>query len=100
VRRAAADCGARILLDGTQAVGCLPLCADDYDYDYTVCHGYKWLLSPHGACFLTVRPDAEETLSPAFARWYSGDNPWEPCYGPVLRQAPGARLDTTLAALA
>lgn len=89
IRAAAAAHGARTLLDGTQAVGWLPLCADDYDY--VVCHGYKWLCSPHGACFLTVRAGAEETLSPAFAGWYAADDPWESCYGPIDRLAPGAR---------
>lgn len=89
IRAAAAGHGARVLLDGTQSVGWLPLRADDYDY--VVCHGYKWLLSPHGACFLTVRAGAEPTLSPAFAGWYAADDPWESCYGPIARLAPGAR---------
>ncbi|MFF6960173.1 aminotransferase class V-fold PLP-dependent enzyme [Streptomyces sp. NPDC008317] len=89
IRAAAAAHGARTLLDGTQSVGWLPLCADDYDY--VVCHAYKWLLSPHGACFLTVRAGAEPTLSPGFAGWYAADDPWEWCYGPVTRLAPGAR---------
>lgn len=89
IRAAAAAHGARTLIDGTQAVGWLPLCADDYDY--VVTHGYKWLVSPHGACFLTVREDAEHTLSPAFAGWYAAEDPWADCYGPVARLAPGAR---------
>lgn len=89
VRAAAAAHGARVLLDGTQSVGWLPVCADDYDY--VICHGYKWLLSPHGACFLTVRPDAEPTLSPAFAGWYAGDDPWQSAYGPIAQLAPAAR---------
>jgi selenocysteine lyase/cysteine desulfurase len=89
IRSAARAVGARVLVDGTQSVGWLPLCADDYDY--VVCHGYKWLVSPHGACFLTVRDGAEETLSPAFAGWYAADDPWESCYGPIERLAPGAR---------
>jgi selenocysteine lyase/cysteine desulfurase len=88
--RAAADRhGARVLLDATQSVGWLPL--DASRYDYVVCHGYKWLLGPHGACFLTVAEGAEPTLSPAFAGWYAGDDPWGSCYGPVARLAPGAR---------
>lgn len=81
--------GARVLVDGTQSVGWLPVPADMYDY--LVCHGYKWLLTPHGACFLTVREGAEDTLSPAFAGWYSAADPWADCYGPVDHLAPGAR---------
>jgi len=89
IRAAAGAAGARVLLDGTQAVGWLPLCADDYDY--VIAHGYKWLVGPHGACFLTVREGAEETLSAGFAGWYAADDPWESCYGPIERLAPGAR---------
>lgn len=89
IREAAAAHGARTLVDATQAVGWLPLRAGDHDY--VVCHGYKWLLSPHGACFLTVREGAEETVSPGFAGWYAGADPWASCYGPVERLAPGAR---------
>ncbi|WP_333771382.1 aminotransferase class V-fold PLP-dependent enzyme [Streptomyces sp. IBSBF 2435] len=89
IRAAAAEHGARTLLDATQSMGWLPL--DAADYDYVVCHGYKWLVSPHGACFLTVRPGAEPTLSPAFTGWYGADDPWGSCYGPITDLAPGAR---------
>ncbi|MFG1808847.1 aminotransferase class V-fold PLP-dependent enzyme [Streptomyces sp. NPDC049040] len=89
IRAAAAAHGARTLLDATQAIGWLPI--DAGDYDYVVCHGYKWLVSPHGACFLTIRPGAESTLSPAFTGWYGADDPWASCYGPVAELAPGAR---------
>ncbi|CAG6391549.1 aminotransferase class V-fold PLP-dependent enzyme [Streptomyces cocklensis] len=89
IRAAAEAHGARVLVDATQAIGWLPL--DATAYDYVVCHGYKWLVSPHGACFLTVRPGAESTLSPAFTGWYGADDPWASCYGPVADLAPGAR---------
>lgn len=89
IRAAAGAAGARVLVDGTQSVGWLPMRADAYDY--VVCHGYKWLVSPHGACFLTVREGAEGTLSGTFAGWYAGDDPWVSCYGPIERLAPGAR---------
>jgi selenocysteine lyase/cysteine desulfurase len=89
IRAAAEAHGARVLLDATQAAGWLPL--DAMAYDYVVCHGYKWLVSPHGACFLTVRPGAEPTLSPVFTGWYGADDPWGACYGPVADLAPGAR---------
>ncbi len=89
IREAAAAHGARVLVDATQAVGWLPLRAGDYDY--VVCHAYKWLLSPHGACFLTVREEAEGTLATGFAGWYAGEDPWRSCYGPIERLAPGAR---------
>jgi selenocysteine lyase/cysteine desulfurase len=89
IRAAAAAVGARTLVDGTQAVGWLPI--DPGQYDFTITHGYKWLVSPHGACFLTVAGHAEQALSPAFAGWYAAEDPWAGTYGPVARLAPGAR---------
>ncbi|MEU3461554.1 aminotransferase class V-fold PLP-dependent enzyme [Streptomyces sp. NPDC006733] len=89
IRAAAAAHGARTLVDATQAAGWLPLRADDFDY--LVCGSFKWLLGAHGVSFLTVRPGCEDGLSPAFAGWYAGDDPWSECYGPVTRLATTAR---------
>ncbi|WP_328468174.1 aminotransferase class V-fold PLP-dependent enzyme [Streptomyces sp. NBC_00448] len=88
IRSAAAAAGARVLIDGTQSVGWLPLCADDYDF--VVAHGYKWLVSPHGACFLTVREGAEGALSAGSAGWYAAADRWANCYGPIERFAAAA----------
>jgi selenocysteine lyase/cysteine desulfurase len=89
LRAAAAAAGARVLVDATQSAGWLPM--DAGGYDYVVAHGYKWLVGPHGACFMTVREGAEETLASGFAGWYAADDPWGSCYGPIARLAPGAR---------
>jgi selenocysteine lyase/cysteine desulfurase len=86
---AIAASGAPTLIDGTQAVGWLPLDASRFDF---VCvAGYKWLLSPRGTAFMSVRPDRLEALSPAAPGWYSGDDPWQSLYGKPLRLAPDAR---------
>ncbi|MFI0898760.1 aminotransferase class V-fold PLP-dependent enzyme [Streptomyces sp. NPDC020983] len=97
IRAAAAAHGARTLVDATQSVGWLPL--DASQDDYVVCHGYKWLTSPHGAAFLTVRPGAEDTLAPTFAGWYAAADPGASIYGPVAELAPGARRFDTRPAL-
>lgn len=98
IRAAAAAHGARTLVDATQSAGWLPL--DASLDDYVVCHGYKWLASPHGAAFLTVRPGAEDTLAPTFAGWYAAADPDTSIYGPVTELAPGARrFDTRPACL-
>ncbi|MCZ4120571.1 aminotransferase class V-fold PLP-dependent enzyme [Streptomyces sp. H39-S7] len=89
IRAAAAAHGARTLVDATQAAGWLPLSASDDDY--VVCGSFKWLLGAHGVSFLTVRPGSEDGLSPAFAGWYAGDDPWAECYGPITRLAATAR---------
>ncbi|MEV0917344.1 aminotransferase class V-fold PLP-dependent enzyme [Streptomyces sp. NPDC049967] len=89
VRAAAAAHGARTLLDATQSAGWLPL--DAGAYDYTVAGGYKFLLCPRGASFLTVTEEAQESLPPVFAGWVSAADRWGSTYGPVAAFAPDAR---------
>lgn len=89
VRAAAAAHGARTLLDATQSAGWLPL--DAGAYDYTVAGGYKFLLCPRGASFLTVTEEAQQSLRPVFAGWVSAEDRWGSTYGPVAELAPDAR---------
>jgi selenocysteine lyase/cysteine desulfurase len=92
IRDAAAAAGALTLVDATQAAGWLPFRAADYDI--TVTGTYKWLLSPRGTAFLTVRPELLERVRPLYAGWYAGDVPWDTIYGLPLRLATDAsRLD-------
>ncbi len=81
--------GTRVLLDTTQAVGWLPV--DAGRFAYTVCAGYKWLLSPRGTAYFTVRRELLDDLIPHAAGWYAGDKPWSSIYGAPLRLAPDAR---------
>jgi selenocysteine lyase/cysteine desulfurase len=89
LRSAAAAAGARVLLDATQAVGWFPLSLEWADW--VVGGSYKWLLSPRGAAWLAVRPDAMDLTSPAAANWYAGEDPWQTVYGLPLRLAADAR---------
>jgi selenocysteine lyase/cysteine desulfurase len=89
ILRAAADVGALTLCDVTQAVGWLPVRAADYDV--TVCAAYKWLCSPRGVAFMTVRPGVVPRLRPVLAGWYAGDPVWDSIYGPTMTLAPLAR---------
>jgi len=79
----------RILLDTTQAVGWLPVEAGRFAY--TVCGGYKWLLSPRGTAYFTVAPEFLDGLVPHAAGWYAGEQPWSSIYGSPLRLAADAR---------
>ncbi|MEU1788734.1 aminotransferase class V-fold PLP-dependent enzyme [Streptomyces sparsogenes] len=88
IRTAARAHGARLLVDGSQGAGWLPMDADEADY--TVCVGYKWLLCPRGVAFLTV-PEDLGGLTPVFAGWAAGEKPWDSCYGPVEELARSAR---------
>ncbi len=86
---AAAAHGARVVVDATQACGWLPV--DASRIDALSCSAYKWLCSPRGTAFMSVRPELAETLTPLAAGWYAGDDPYASFYGAPLRLAPGAR---------
>ncbi|BDI23047.1 aminotransferase class V-fold PLP-dependent enzyme [Herbiconiux sp. L3-i23] len=77
------------LCDTTQAVGVLPV--DASPWDATICHSYKWLCSPRGVAFLTLRSRLADLLVPTQAGWYAGDDPWANCYGPAMSLATDAR---------
>jgi selenocysteine lyase/cysteine desulfurase len=86
---AAAHHGARTLVDLTQGMGWLPV--DCTRFDYTVCAAYKWLLSPRGTAFFTIRPERRDELVPHAAGWYAGEDVHASYYGAPLRLAGSAR---------
>ncbi|QIK64401.1 aminotransferase class V-fold PLP-dependent enzyme [Leucobacter viscericola] len=88
IQRAAAAVGARTCVDLTQSLGWLPIGAGDFDY--TVCHAYKWLCAPRGTAFLTVRAGLDDTLTPIAAGWCSADDVWGSCYAGHTPLAAGA----------
>ncbi|MEU6487024.1 aminotransferase class V-fold PLP-dependent enzyme [Streptomyces sp. NPDC046887] len=90
VREAASAHGARILLDATQAAGWLPLEAGAYDY--TVTSAYKFLLSPRGVSFLTVREDAQESLRPLAPGLFAAETRDE-MYGALTLARSARRFD-------
>jgi selenocysteine lyase/cysteine desulfurase len=87
--RACAATGTKVMLDTTQAAGWLPI--DAGRFAYTVCHGYKWLLAPHGTAYLTVQRDLFDDITPHAAGWYAGADRWNSIYGAPLRLAVDAR---------
>ena len=91
---AAGQVGAQVLLDTTQSCGWLPV--DCSRVDYSVCAAYKWLLSPRGVAFMSVRPERLAALTPHAACWYAGGDIWSSIYGSPLRLSTDARrLDTS-----
>jgi selenocysteine lyase/cysteine desulfurase len=81
-------------VDATQACGWLPL--DASRFDVVACHAYKWLMSPRGTAFMTVRPGHLDRIVPAGAGWYAGEDVHSSYFGPPLRLAASARrLDTS-----
>jgi selenocysteine lyase/cysteine desulfurase len=89
VAGAAAAHGARVVVDATQACGWLPL--DATRVDALACSAYKWLCSPRGTAFVSLRPELADTLTPLAAGWYAGVDPYASFYGTTLRLAPEAR---------
>lgn len=86
--------GARIFLDGTQAVGGFPVEVEGIDY--LVAHSYKWLLSPRGLAFLYVRPERLEEITPWLAGWKSRANAFEDYYGAPELASDSRRLDVSI----
>jgi selenocysteine lyase/cysteine desulfurase len=89
VLEAAAAHDARLVVDATQACGWLPV--DATRIDLLACSAYKWLCSPRGTAFMSVRPELHERLTPIAAGWYAGEDPHSSYYGPPLRLAAHAR---------
>lgn len=86
--------GAQTYVDLTQSLGWLPVGASEFDF--SVCHAYKWLCSPRGTTFFTVREGLEGTLTPLAAGWYSADDVWSSCYAEHTPLAAGAgRFDVS-----
>jgi cysteine desulfurase / selenocysteine lyase len=46
--------GIAFLVDGSQAVGAIPVDVKKLNVHFLVCCGYKWLLSPYGTGFFYV----------------------------------------------
>jgi selenocysteine lyase/cysteine desulfurase len=86
--------GARLFVDGTQAVGALP--TDLEGVDYLVTHAYKWLLSPRGLTFMYVRPERREEIVPWTAGWKSCPEPYEDYYGLPELTEDARRLDVSV----
>jgi selenocysteine lyase/cysteine desulfurase len=82
------------LVDATQAVGWLPI--DANRFDFLVAAGYKWLLSPRGTAWMAVAPERLESILPAQAGWFAGEDVHKAYIGPPLRLASDTRrLDTS-----
>jgi selenocysteine lyase/cysteine desulfurase len=80
---------ARVVVDATQACGWLPI--DASRIDVLACSAYKWLCSPRGTAFMSVRPELHDELTPIAAGWYAGEDPYSSFYGAPLRLAKDAR---------
>jgi cysteine desulfurase / selenocysteine lyase len=63
-----------VYVDGTQSVGALQFNCVKTQPDFLSVDAYKWLISPNGAGFLYVRPEARKWLRPNVIGWRSDHN--------------------------
>src|SRR5262249_21662709 len=54
IARRAQELGARLVIDGSQSVGAMPIDVEALRPDYLVTVGYKWLLGPFSLAYLYV----------------------------------------------
>ena len=87
---ALARTGARLFVDGSQAVGAVEV--DASEIDYFACHAYKWLLCPRGLGFLSIRDDRLHELTPFLSGWKARSDPYERFYGIPDTLTDDARL--------
>ena len=71
IARRAHAVGARVFVDGIQAVGATPLDVRATEVDYLACGAHKWLMGPMGAGFLYVAQRARAELQPLSVGWVS-----------------------------
>ncbi len=67
--------GIPIYLDGTQSLGALQFDCRRTQPDFLSVDAYKWMISPNGAGFLYVHPEARQWLRPNVIGWRS-DYDW------------------------
>ncbi|MEU4190512.1 aminotransferase class V-fold PLP-dependent enzyme [Kribbella sp. NPDC026611] len=90
IQAAAASRSAWTVVDAAQACGWLEL---DYGlFDLVVCPAFKWLGSPRGVAFLTVRPDLLDALQPIAAGWWPAGRGYG---GPLELGSTAKRLDVS-----
>lgn len=80
---------AMVVVDGTQAVGWLPV--DATRYDVLAVGGYKWLMNPRGTAYAYLAPGVRDRFVPVAAGWAAGEDVNNSYYGPPLRLASDAR---------
>jgi L-cysteine/cystine lyase len=71
IARLAHDRGARLVVDGAQAVGAIPVSVADLGADFYAIAGQKWLLGPEGTGALWCDPAIVEESQPTNASWFT-----------------------------
>ena len=75
---ALAATGARLLLDGAQGLGAMPVDVKELGCDFYAATGQKWLCGPNGLGYLYVRGELLPELLPAWPGYMSLSEPGRP----------------------
>jgi selenocysteine lyase/cysteine desulfurase len=86
--------GARLLVDGYQAAGQIPVEVRKIGADFYCGGGLKWLLGGSGIAFLYSDPDTTGTLQPRTAGWFGHQRPFEFELGTLSLRDDGRRFET------
>jgi selenocysteine lyase/cysteine desulfurase len=68
--------GAKLLIDGTQSVGALPMDVQKFQIDALVCATYKWLFGPYSSAIGYISPSFEKGI-PLEESWMNRTNAYD-----------------------
>jgi kynureninase len=84
--------GARVLLDGYQSAGIIPVDVTALGVDFFVGGCLKWLCGGPGTAYLYTRPDVLSTAKPRFTGWFAHRTPFAFDTGPLDPRADAMRM--------
>lgn len=76
IRERTRQVGAKLVIDGTQSVGALPIDVDRLQPDALVCAGYKWLMGPYsiGLAYYGAAFDGGQPIEENWINRYQSEN--------------------------
>jgi kynureninase len=88
----AREVGARVLLDGYQSAGIIPVDVTALGVDFFAGGCLKWLCGGPGNAFLFTRPDLMRTVQPRLTGWFSHRIPFAFDIGPLEPREDAMRM--------
>ena len=67
------EVGAKLIVDGSQSVGALPIDVEAYHIDALICAAYKWLMGPYSTALSYIHEDFNEGI-PLEESWMTRPN--------------------------
>jgi kynureninase len=77
------EVGALVMCDVYQTAGVVPIDVQAWDLDILVGGSHKWLCGGPGTCFLWVRPELRERLTPMTTGWMAHAAPFDMAPAPI-----------------